>query len=63
MKKLKDEEIQWKKYPVRTCRYLNHCRICQEHIRAGEDYYDGRYGMRAHVRCVPSEERVHASHS
>lgn len=43
------------KYPVRTCRYLNHCSFCDQDITAGQTYYDGGYGSRAHVICVAAE--------
>lgn len=39
----------------RRCRYLNHCRLCDKAITAGEMYHDGGYGNRAHVQCVIDE--------
>lgn len=44
--------IQWTKYPLRVCRWLNHCRLCDGEIRGGERYFDGGYKRRAHERCV-----------
>ena len=36
----------------RTCRYLNHCRLCDKPITFGQRYHDGGFGNRAHVECV-----------
>lgn len=40
------------RYPVRTCRSLHHCEICGRDIVLGEQYHDGGYGRRIHVRCT-----------
>ena len=40
------------KKPVRMCRTLHFCGLCEKDITAGERYHDGGYGMRAHVTCV-----------
>ncbi len=40
-------------YPKRICRYLNHCAVCDQPIKAGQEYYDGGYGRRCHVECAP----------
>ena len=44
------------KYPLRTCRWMNMCRLCKETIAAGEQYYDGGYNRRFHKRCVDASE-------
>lgn len=45
-----------KRYPLRTCLYLNHCALCDGDITDGQRYYDGGYGRRAHVECVERAE-------
>lgn len=46
-----------RKYPLRTCGWLCGCRICEEDITVGEQYYDGGYSRRFHKKCVdPHEE-------
>lgn len=44
-------ELEWAKYPVRTCRSLHHCEICSSPIVMGEQYRDGGYSRRAHEAC------------
>lgn len=44
--------LSWSKYPLRTCRYLCHCEICDKPIVAGEQYRDGGYSRRAHETCL-----------
>ena len=44
------------KYPLRTCRWVDKCRLCNEKIISGEKYYDGGYGRRFHKRCVDASE-------
>jgi hypothetical protein len=39
-------------YPTRTCRWLNHCKMCDQDITAGQRYRDGGYGRRAHESCL-----------
>jgi len=53
------EEIRAKfmKYRIRTCRYLNECNLCGADITAGQEYYDGGRGRRAHMGCVPPPYR------
>jgi hypothetical protein len=46
----------WRKCRIRNCRYLNFCELCKRDIKAGEQYFDGGYGRRAHVECVKSSE-------
>ena len=46
----------WRKYRIRECRYSNFCALCERDIKAGEQYFDGGYGRRAHVECVKSAE-------
>lgn len=45
-------ELVIARYPVRTCRSLHHCEICERDITLGEQYHDGGYGRRIHVRCA-----------
>jgi hypothetical protein len=47
-------KLNWAKYPVRQCRYLDHCEFCGNDIKAGEMYRDGGYSRRAHVVCTPN---------
>ena len=44
-------------YPTRICRTLHGCRECGENIEYGDEYFDGGYGRRAHVKCVDPEGR------
>lgn len=39
-------------YPLRTCRTLLFCQICQSDILCGEKYYDGGYSRRVHEECA-----------
>lgn len=38
--------------PLRVCRYLNHCELCDQDIVAGQEYRDGGYGRRVHELCL-----------
>lgn len=49
-------QLRWGRYPIRTCRSLHHCEICEKDITLGERYYDGGYNRRGHVSCVESEK-------
>ena len=49
--------IDWEKYPIRYCLWLNHCRLCGKNIANGQKYYDGGYRRRAHYECVEQEKR------
>lgn len=49
------KKIQWHKYPVRTCIWMNECRLCAETISSGQRYYDGGHGRRAHCECANEE--------
>jgi hypothetical protein len=40
---------------MRTCQTLHECRICHQPIYQGQNYYDGGYGKRGHVKCVHEE--------
>ena len=48
----------WKKhkpyneYPLRLCYTMHDCQICKGTILAGECYYDGGFGRRAHQECA-----------
>jgi len=44
--------IDWDKYPVRICKTLHKCAICNQGIYLNQCYYDGGYGRRAHTHCV-----------
>ncbi len=43
---------QYGKYPLRVCKSLHTCEVCEESITLGEEYYDGGYGKRAHEECI-----------
>ena len=45
----------WTELPVRVCRTLHHCEICEKNINLGQVYRDGGYGRRAHETCVRKE--------
>ena len=42
----------WKEYPLRTCRWMNHCAVCKERITSSQRYYDGGYNLRVHEECA-----------
>jgi hypothetical protein len=45
--------------PIRICRSLHHCELCEAHIKLGEAYHDGGYGRRAHASCMQeAKERL-----
>lgn len=52
MKNNKPQNADWQKYKIRTCRTMLECAICNLTIFAGEEYYDGGYGRRAHKPCA-----------
>ena len=43
-------------YPKRICRSLHHCAVCNHPILDRQEYYDGGYGKRCHVFCVPPKK-------
>ena len=43
--------MNYRKYKIRTCRWLNGCNLCGMNIVAGEKYYDGGSNLRAHLIC------------
>ena len=43
--------MNYRKYKIRTCRWLNECNLCRTDIVHGEKYYDGGSERRAHVAC------------
>jgi len=43
---------RFKRYPIRVCRWMNECCLCNLRISEGNRYYDGGYGRRAHVSCL-----------
>ena len=47
---------EYYEYPKRTCRYLNHCNVCNQPILSGQEYFDGGYGRRCHVECALSKK-------
>ena len=46
-------QIDFRRYVIRLCysKWIV-CRMCGRYIRAGDRYYDGGMGRRAHVSCV-----------
>lgn len=46
---------RWIDRPIRTCRSLHHCAVCDKPISLGQRYFDGGYGRRAHESCVDIE--------
>lgn len=45
-------------YPTRTCRSLHECGICGLKIVLGDQYFDGGYGRRAHLRCAEEKREA-----
>ncbi len=43
--------VTFSKYRLRMCRYMNECAVCKAAIVAGQEYFDGGYGRRAHIDC------------
>lgn len=50
----------WFKFPLRTCRTMHECVVCERTIRDGETYYDGGLYRRAHKACAEMEMRTPA---
>ena len=54
----------WSDYRLRTCRTMHECVLgpalgtCDGTIRCGEQYRDGGYGRRAHLRCAADPRTV-----
>lgn len=48
-------EMNYKKFPLRTCRWMHECAICFKKIADGQRYYDGGYGRRAHKECIEKD--------
>lgn len=44
--------LAWDRYPVRTCRSLHHCEVCDKDITYGQRYRDGGFSRRAHDACI-----------
>ena len=44
-------------YPLRTCRTMHTCRLCDKKITHSQQYYDGGYGWRAHRGCAEIQQR------
>ena len=42
---------------MRICMYLHHCAVCDRDIVAGQAYFDGGYGRRAHESCGSEKDR------
>jgi hypothetical protein len=40
------------KKPRRICYSVHECCVCHTAILCGQEYYDGGYGRRAHVKCI-----------
>ena len=49
-------QLPWDRYPLRVCRSLHHCEVCNGDIRLGQEYFDGGYGRRAHVACIERDK-------
>lgn len=43
--------MNYRKYKIRTCRWVNGCNLCLTNIVSGEKYYDGGSERRAHLVC------------
>jgi len=54
------EDIDWKKYKVRTCLSMHQCALCGEIIGYGIQYYDGGHGRRAHLLCAQDAAKFSA---
>jgi len=50
--KKKQKAINW---PKRTCYSLHECFFCEKQITLGQEYYDGGYGNRIHIKCAMEE--------
>lgn len=46
------------KKPVRTCRYLHTCFLCEKDIVDGQKYIDGGYGKRCHFICYKEYNQI-----
>jgi hypothetical protein len=46
--------------PLRTCRTLHHCCLCDKPIMFGEQYRDCGYRRRAHQTCFESWSKKEA---
>ena len=46
----KAEQLYYK--PIRNCKSMHECCICNKMIFIGYDYYDGGYRKQAHKKCV-----------
>ena len=52
----------WQRRPIRTCRTMHECQLCDADITVGQRYYDGGgFGCRAHVDCVVLHSGVPAA--
>jgi hypothetical protein len=51
-----DKARRLKSKPIRICRWLNECNICEKDIKDGQKYYDGGSRLRGHVECVEEYE-------
>ena len=43
--------IDFTKYKIRVCLTVHNCENCLSVIHPGEQYHDGGYGRRVHVKC------------
>lgn len=50
--------LRLSKKKLRKCMYLHFCQLCEQHIKAGQLYYDGGYNNRAHDLCVKAYSNV-----
>ena len=44
--------------PVRNCKTLHHCLLCDRPILLGENYRDGGYPRRAHATCFDATAKM-----
>lgn len=57
MTKFKEAKVKFDKYPLRICKTLHTCQLCNDCIKSGETYYDGgSYNKRAHEKCILTEQ-------
>lgn len=52
--------VDFSRYPIRQCQSLHFCQKCGKDILLGQLYFDGMYGRRAHVECLPAPEKAPA---
>lgn len=58
VRKLTLSQLPWKEYPLRICRSLHHCEVCDKDITLGEQYFDGGHSRRAHRTCIITDGQM-----